>query len=259
MQDWERAALEFVESWRDDPNIVGALLAGSYVTGAPSRRSDLDLVLVLAAGTEWRERGSRVVRGYLVEYFANSPRQYRAYFRNDHAQWRRNTATMFLTGRILHDPRGHVQRLRVQAERWSKRPLPRLTRADLAAARYQLWDMLDNLRDLHERRSPALGHAYQHFVQLVYEVYTRFLRAPVVPAYQLHGYLTSARARAKYRLGPYPDARFAALLRRALLADGPDVMRRSAERLCVNALEAMGGFEVDGFRLRTPSRAQGPV
>lgn len=115
--------------------------------------------------------------------------------------------------------------------------------------------MLDNLCDLHERGSPGLTHAYQHSVQLVYEVYSRFLRIPVLPPYQLHGYLTSSRVRAKYRLAVHPDARFAALLRQALRTDIPDDMRRVAERLCAHALDAMGGFEVDGFRLRTPALA----
>jgi hypothetical protein len=189
----------------------------------------------------------------MVEYFANSPKQYRAYFASGHARWRRNTATMFVTGRILHDPRGHVQRLCAQAERWHKRPLPRPKRIELARDRYFLWDMpLDNLCDLHEQQSPGFVHAYQHYVQSVYEVYTRYLRAPVLPAHQLYDYLTSARVRAKYRLGAYPDQRFAARLTRALVATGPHLMRRSAEGLCEYALEAMGGFAVDGFRLRSP-------
>lgn len=255
MHDWERAALEFMESWLDEPTFVGALLAGSYVTGAPSPRSDLDMVIVLAAGTAWRERGNRMVRGYMVEYFANSAKQYRAYFANDHEDWRRNTATMFVTGRILHDPRGHVQRLRTHAERWTRRPLPGLKRAALARDRYYLWDMLDNLCDLHEQGNPGFSHAYHHFVQLVYEVYSRFLRTPVLPAYQLHDFLSSARKRAKYRLAAHPDARFATLLRKALRADAPDVMRQTAERLCGYALQAMGGFAVDGFRLRTPAQS----
>lgn len=252
MHEWERAAADFVAPWIDQPYVVGALLAGSYVTGAPSARSDLDVVVLLAPGTKWRERGNRILRGYLIEYFANSAKQFGAYFAREHAQWRRNTTTMFVTGRILHDPLGHVQRLRERAERWRRRPLPRVKRAELAADRYFLWDMLDNLCDLHEQSSPGLAHAYHHYVHSLYEVYARSLRVPVQAPYQLHAYLSSARSRAKHRIDAHPDARFAAQLKRALQVTEPDAMRRAAERLYAHVTEAMGGFSVDGFRLRTP-------
>src|SRR5258708_6829242 len=122
MRDWQRAVREFIAPFRAQPDVRGALVCGSYVTGAPSPRSDIDVVIVLAPGSAFRERGNRIVGGYLFEYFANSPAQYRAYFKNNHARNSRDTATMFVTGRVLFDPRGAVRSLRAHARRWLGRP-----------------------------------------------------------------------------------------------------------------------------------------
>ena len=78
--------------------------------------------------------GNVVVGDFLVEYFANTPAQYHAYFREDHERHRRVTATMLVTGRILADPEGAVAALVREAARWHRRALPRLPKADAAVA-----------------------------------------------------------------------------------------------------------------------------
>jgi predicted nucleotidyltransferase len=249
---WQRALQEFIAPYRARPDVIGALVCGSYVTGAPSPRSDIDVVIVLAPSAKFRERGNRIVSGYLFEYFVGPPAQFRAYFADGHARSRPNTATMFATGRVLFDPRGAVRRLRAQARQWLRRPLRPLQPSELAHERYFYWDSLDNLRDLDEQGSPAYAHAYHHHVYDVYSTYARFLRQPLVRPRQLYAYLSDARARKKYLQSPFPDRRFAALLRRALCASDARAMRQAAEALTAHATERLGGFEIDGFRLRTP-------
>src|ERR1041384_6420571 len=99
--EWRAALREFIAPWRAQPDVIGALVCGSYVTGAPSPRPEIDVVIVLAPRGRHRERGNRIVDGYLLEYFANPPAQFRAYFRRDHQRNRPHTATMFATGRVL--------------------------------------------------------------------------------------------------------------------------------------------------------------
>jgi len=252
MPAWQRALQEFIAPYRAQREVIGALVCGSYVTGAPSPRSDLDVAIVLSPRVQYRERGNRIVGGYLVEYFANPPAQFRAYFAREHGRNRTNTATMFATGRVLFDPRGAVKTLRAQARRWLARPFPRPKRVEIASERYFFWDLLDNLRDLDERGDPGFTHAYHHHVHEVYAFYARCLQAPVLPARQLSAYLTDARARKKYLLAPFPDRRFTVLLLTALRAREQRAQRRAAEALTQYATERLGGFEVDGFRLRTP-------
>jgi hypothetical protein len=250
--DWQRALHEFIAPYRAQRDVIGALVCGSYVTGAPSSRSDIDVAIVLAPRVKHRERGNRIVGGYLMEYFANPPAQFRAYFTREHAQNRTGTATMFATGRVLFDRTGAVKALREQARRWLARPFARPKRAEIAAERYFFWDLIDNLRDLDERGDAGFTHAYFHHVHDVYAFYARCLQVPVLPARQLYAYLTDATARKKYLLAPFPDRRFTALLLKALRAREQRAQRRAVEALADYATARLGGFEIDGFRLRTP-------
>lgn len=80
MERWEEALDKFLSEWRRRDYVVGALVCGSYVTGSPTARSDIDVHIILAEESDWRERGNRYVDGCLIEYFANPPRQIRTYF-----------------------------------------------------------------------------------------------------------------------------------------------------------------------------------
>ena len=43
---WQRALQEFIAPYRAQREVIGALVCGSYVTGAPSPRSDIDVAIV---------------------------------------------------------------------------------------------------------------------------------------------------------------------------------------------------------------------
>lgn len=250
---WERSLTTFLEPWRKRVEVTGALICGSRVTGDATPRSDLDVQIVLAEGTPWRERGNRLIDGVLFEYFANAPAQTRAYFENDRRSHRPVTATMFATGRVIFDEVGDLAALRREAGGWLRRPFFDPKAAEVERMKYAAWNSLDNLRDLYERQTP-IAHAYHEHLQVVYRGYARFLRQSVLPPAQLGRYLTDVRFRAKYRLRPFPDERFRDALVQALEAPGPAEMLHYAEHLTHHMLDRMGGFEIDGWRLRDLER-----
>jgi len=253
MQAWERAARDFLRPWLKRKHVSGALACGSYVTGHPSPRSDVDLVILLTEGTPWRERGNRVVDGFLLEYFANDPEQIRTYWRDDHAGHRRVTATMFATGRVLADEGGRLAAMVREARLWHRKPLPRMTRAAREAALYGLWDTLDNLLDAAERGAPDVAFQYHHGVLFAYDAYARFLRQPVLPPSRiLESYRRGGRPE-RYLLEPFPDPDFPPLLLRAMREDEPARMPWRLQQLVRYVQERMGGFEIDGWKLRTAS------
>jgi hypothetical protein len=253
MQRWERAAREFLAPWERRREVQGALACGSYVTGDPSPRSDVDVQILLAPGTRWRERGNRVVDGLLIEYFANSAKQLRAYFENDHAESRRVTATMFATGRVLFDRRGRLAAVVAEAKRWHSKALPALARHERERELYGIWDRVDNLLDAAERGAPDLAFQYHHAVHRVYGVYARFLRQPVLQPDRIFGCYRPRGRPDKYLLGPFPDPDFPPRLLRAIRETDAARMPRRLEALARHVTERMGGFEIDGWRLRTPS------
>ncbi len=255
MERWERAARDFLGGWPSRRHVTGALVCGSYVTGHPTPRSDVDCFLLLPDATKWRERGNRIVDGLLVEYFANPPEQIRLYFASDFAENRRVIATIFCTGRVLFDRDGEVKHMQAEARRWHRKRFPRLPRIEFERTRYAIWDAVDNTLDAAERGSPDLPFQYHHAIRFVYDCYAKFLRQPVLQVDRIERFYGSGAHPEKYLLEPFPDNKFIRALLRAIREDDPAKMPGRLKRLAAYATEQMGGFEIDGWRFR--SEAEG--
>lgn len=116
MDKWTLALETFLKDWKDREDVVGALVCGSYVTGYPLKRSDIDIHIILADHVEWRERGNRVVNVFLIEYFANPPAQIRKYYQDDFNKQRTMSMVQFKTGRIVFDYTRIIKNLKFEAE-----------------------------------------------------------------------------------------------------------------------------------------------
>jgi hypothetical protein len=102
MQEWKIALEEFLKDWKIRNDVVGALVCGSYITGNPSKRSDIDVHILLSDDVEWRERGNRIINGFLIEYFVNPPKQIRRYFQEDFQDHRTMSMVQFITGMTVY-------------------------------------------------------------------------------------------------------------------------------------------------------------
>lgn len=252
MQEWERAVDRFLIPWKKTKDVTGALIAGSYVTGKPNPRSDLDLYIVTKAGTRWRERGNKRVDGFLIEYFVNPPEQIRKYFADNHASHSAMSLTPYTTGRILFDCDGSLAQLRREAQRWLRKSWRRSSRVERSLDAYRLWDALDNFEDALERGAPDVAYLYHHALQRLFELYTKSLGQIVPGVAKTHALLTDAEARRKYKHPAHSDARFAKQFTLAMAEQEPARMLKSLRRLTKHVHDRWGGFEIDGFRARTP-------
>ncbi len=252
MQTWERAVDRFLVPWKKRKDVTGALIAGSYVTGKPNPRSDLDLYIVTKPGTKWRERGNKRVDGFLIEYFVNPPEQIRKYFADNFATHSAMSLTPYTTGRILFDREGSLAKLRREAQKWLRKPPRRPSRVDRLIDGYRLWDGLDNLEDAFERGAPDVAYVYHHALHRLFESYTKSLGQIVPGVPKAHGILTSAAVRKKYNHPDYPDRDFVTLFVPAMSEGEPKRMVARLRKLTKHVQDRWGGFEIDGFRLRTP-------
>ena len=257
MEAWEVALNTFLDEWRDRDEVAGALVCGSFVTGNPTSHSDIDVVIVLRDGNEWRERGNRIVNGFLIEYFANPPAQIRQYFKGDYAGNRRVEAVLFTTGRVLFDHDGTVERLKSEAEEWMAREFEPPSDAWAESNKYTLWDNLDNLQDAFEHGSPDFPFVYHNTLTCIYSTYARHLRHPAVSFAKLHKCLTEpGEAQRRYRMDPFPDEEFLCLFAKSVTETEPSRMIEYAETLARHVLDKMGGFDIDGWAFRSPAKTE---
>jgi hypothetical protein len=257
MEHWEEALSQFLENWKRNPSVVGALVCGSFVTGNPSPNSDIDLHLILSPETEWRQRGNRVIDGMVIEYFANPPAQIREYFSEDYQDRTRMAATQFVTGCILFDRMGCVAALKQEAEEWHRKPFPKLDKISIELMKYSLWDRLDDLQDAVKRDAPDLVFVYYHMIQRIYSDYARFLGEPVIGFAKLTRCLFDPeQAMQKYRLNPFPDAEFLVNFKQAMEETDRASMPVHAEKLTNYLLDKLGGFKLDGWEFRSPAKCE---
>lgn len=257
MEAWEIALNKFLDDWRDMDEVVGALVCGSFVTGNPTAHSDIDVVIVLREGNEWRERGNRIVDGLLIEYFANPPAQIRQYFKGDYADDRRVEAVLFTTGRVMFDRDGTVESLKSEAVEWMGREFQPLPDTWPELNRYTLWDNLDNHQDAFEQGSRDFPFVYHNTLTRIYSTYAKYLRHPVVPFAKLYKCLTEPElAERRYRMDPFPDKEFLSLFTKAVTETEPARMLEHAANLTRYVLDALGGFEIDGWAFRSPAKTE---
>lgn len=248
MENHLKAVEEFLEGWKDRPEVVGALLTGSYAAGTETEHSDIDVHIVLSDKVKWRERGNKMVDGHLIEYFANPAAQHARYFEEDFQEGDNADARMFAIGRILFDKTGEVAKLVSAAKRQLKRKLGPPSKRWLEFSKYGMWDQLVNLRDLHEEDSPAFGYLYNLHVGTVIKTYARFLGAEIGAPAKLHRFFSDKDFRKGQQLPVFPDARFAKMAK--LCLEVQDF--KEADKLTGYALKKMGGFDIDGWKVRSP-------
>lgn len=250
--EWQTALDTFVASWRSRPEVTGALACGSYVTGSPSPRSDIDVHILLKEGTAWRQRGNQIVGGYMIEYFVNPPSQMREEFRGDHRSNSWIAMVPFATGRIIFDEAGDLKRLKAEAEQWMAKPFELIRDPHTVEnMKYGLWDTWDNARDAYEANSPDFPMVHYNSLTAVFRIYSRHLGWHLPSTHQIYGLLTSPLYRARYLIPPFPDSQFVTLFQKA--ADAPDrnQMMAAMDAMAMHAMEAIGGFQVDGWSSRS--------
>ena len=109
---WKLALEEFIKGYKDNPEVEAILLVGSYAVGNQNDKSDIDVYVILNDEAMWRERGNKLVKGYLIEYFINPVRLVREYILEDKRGHGGAMANMLMNGQVLLDKHGIVDELK---------------------------------------------------------------------------------------------------------------------------------------------------
>lgn len=247
--DWNVALEKFLTPLEKRPIIAGALVTGSHAIGTQSTNSDIDIHLILAKGTPWRERGNCYIDGYLIEYFMNSIAQLTEYRKSDFKEYSRTDARMFALGRILFDKTGELTNFQKSAKKELLREFPKRSASEVELGKYSLWDELDNLQDLEKANSPAYDYCHKLLLNRALEVYRKFLRIDVGATSKIYRYFTEPDFRKRYSLTVFPDTRFSTLFVDCLT----DNSFRKIAALVNHSNKKMGGLELEGWKARTHS------
>lgn len=245
--NWQRALEKFLEEWKEKDFVEAALLTGSRAIGTDTLYSDVDIYIILSDSVEWRERGNKVIDGVLIEYFANPPRQIKHYFEKELKENSKCTARIVAVGETLFDKTGIAEELKREALNYMKKSFQKPDEVWIEIAKYGLWDMLDSTKDAEERNDPSFSYLYHLTLNEVLGVYSKFLSVEAPPASKVYRMFADGEFREAYMFEPFPDGEFMALFLSAIEREQVETL----ERLILHVFERMGGFNIDGWRLKT--------
>lgn len=252
MQPWQNALNKFLANWKDRDDVIGIVICGSYITGSPSDRSDIDLHIVLSDEVKWRERGNQYIDGFLIEYFVNPPRQIRNYFKEDFNDRSTMSMIQFITGKIIVDKIGVIAQLRKEANDWKEKKYDELDSAIKEIKKYMLWDTYDNLLDCYESNRADFDFVYHQSLFVLFSEYCFLLNIEQIPYYQITRYLTDIYYLQKYLKAPFPDENFAILFLKATEAKDRELMITLYGKLLEHVYKHTGTFRIDGWHIKTP-------
>lgn len=249
---WEKALVKFLESWEQEEYVIAAVATGSYVVGNNTYKSDIDVHIILADEVDWRERGNKYVDGYLIEYFANPIKQIYQYLDEGLKDGDRIDANMFTIGKVIFDKSGVTTDLKMRAKDDLLKPFKELDQATLEITRYLIWDYFEEVEECYKTESPNYNYLYYLYLQKLLDGYARYLRTPLPGNYKVYKFFKDEGYRRKYGISDFPDNEFKVKFLKCLehkdRVDGYNEIHALKDYV----LGKMGGFEVDGWKFKSP-------
>lgn len=249
MEDWEKALSKFILKWKNKKEVVGALVCGSFITGNPTKHSDIDLQILLDDSCNWRQRGNEIVDGFLIEYFVNPLSQNLKYFEDDYNLNKKENIHMFKTGKVLFDRNGDVKKIINEAKKWDKKKFKKQNRISIELSKYALWDMQDNLEEVSEYKKEDFYYVFYKFLDNVLFHYSNYLGFVNIPVYKVRRFLMDKKDKEKYQINDFPDKKFVRLFIKCMNLNKKEEMLNQYKILNQYILEKMGGFNINGWKI----------
>lgn len=252
MQDWEKTLEKFLKKWKNKKEIEGAIIAGSYITGNPSKHSDLDIHLISNKNVKWRERGNEIIDGIMIEYCINPMKKHYEYMEEDKKSRKKLNAHIFSTGKILFDKTGELTKLVKESKKELKKKYSKINKTEKEILKYRLWDLRDNLEEIYESGGEEFYYVYFQLMKEIMEIYTKEKQFHSIPPHKIKKFLIDKKEQKKYLIGEFPDKKFVNMYIDALKIEEKNKMLKKIQKLIEYVLNKMGGLKVNGWKIRTP-------
>ncbi|MCL2372201.1 MAG: nucleotidyltransferase domain-containing protein [Defluviitaleaceae bacterium] len=252
MEKWKKIAASFIDSCSFRDEIEAVFLTGSHAVGNADEFSDIDLFIVLNDNANWRERGNKRMDDLLIEYFANPVRQVKKSIDENFENACLIEITMVLNGIIILNKNSTAEKIIDYCQQKKATDFPSMSKFNLVNGLYHLWDNLDELARACTKQTPDAAMHFYSFVKYAFELYSRYICAPVPNFQKLHRWLTDDSYAKNYGLPTYKNPAFLEIIKPAFECSGDEAMLKVARMIHSYVEEKMGGFDVDNFVLHGP-------
>ena len=204
MEKWEISLNKFLEQYINEDYFLGAILTGSYATGNNDINSDIDVFIVTKDSTNWRERGNKLIDGYMIEYFINPVRQVLKEFEEGFNDNNIATTLIFAGSKILYDKDGTIEKLVNKTKEDLNKDLKPISEFKFKMNCYTVWHSFYELNTKYIKKED-IDFTYNIFLKDIIESYFLNNEIPLLPLHKLEKILTNEEYRTKYNIKKLPD------------------------------------------------------
>ena len=250
MNNWENALNKFLDQYKDEDYFLGAILTGSYATGNNTPNSDIDVFIVTKDSTIWRERGNKLIDGYLIEYFINPVRQVLKEFEDGFINNGIAITRIFVGSKILYDKDGTIEKLINIAKENINREIGTLAEFKKKMNNYTIWHSFYELTSKYERKED-IDFTYNIYLNNIIESYFLNKQIPLLPIHKIEKMLINEEYRNRYNINKLPEDKFVNKLLNCFNEKDYNKRYGCAKELYDYYMEQNNDFDINDFSLRS--------
>jgi len=250
MERWELVVEKFLEQYKNEEYFLGAILTGSYATGNNDVNSDIDVFIVTKDSTTWRERGNKLIDGYMIEYFINPVRQVLKEFDEGFKNNGIATTLIFAGSKILYDRDGTIEKLINRAKEDLNKVLAPISEFKWKMNCYTIWHSFYELNSKYTKNED-IDFTYNIFLNDIIQSYFLNTEIPLLPVHKIERILTNEDYRKKYNVKKLPDDTFIDKLLKCFNEKDYNKKFICARELYDYYMEQNSKFDINNFSFRS--------
>ena len=250
MKNWELALNKFLEEYVNEEYFLGAILTGSYATGNNDINSDIDVFIVTKDSTPWRERGNKLIDGYMIEYFINPVRQVLKEFDEGFKDNGIATTLIFAGSKILYDRDGTIEKLVNRAKEDLNKDIEPISEFKWKMNCYTIWHSFYELNSKYTKNED-IDFTYNMFLNDIIKAYFLNNEIPLLPVHKIEKLLTNEEYRKKYNVKKLPDDIFVDKLLKCFNEKDYNKKFSNAKDIYDYYMNKNSNFDINNFSFRS--------
>ena len=243
VNNWKNVLEKFINEYKDEDFVIGAVLCGSYATGNYTKKSDID-IHIITKEISYKQRGNVIIDGIMIEYFMNPLSEVYKYLENDFKNRRRLAdANMYVNGIVLFDKTGEIEKLKEDCKKYYELDFDEPDGNTIMCNNYMCWDLLDEINDQIENQETYDLLYWMLLKELISNYYYKN-KISTVPFTKIERIYRNKDYREKYHLKNMPPQEF---IDRVLNVFD----NKSYDSLKILYDYVLGDFKITDFVLRT--------
>ena len=241
----------FIEPYKKNDDIQAAILTGSYAQGYQNKYSDIDIFIISSDTLNWRERGNKIIENYMFEYFINPAK---VIFKeiDEYKKSGMATALIIANGVEIYDKTGIVKQLKEKAFDVIDNLNNPMNGYEMEMIKYYTNYYFEQLKRAYDDNQFEFMFLYHTYIEYIIYSYGKFNGIILPLKTKIYQYIFNENYFINNNLKKISDNNFLDILKKCMTEFKKDIMYKNITDLKEYFINSIGGFNIDGWKIRSP-------